>query len=252
MAGYRNCCPDTGGGTGPGVQAVYLYLEAGAWYAVARGYGDDGVWVDVGDPVALTSVAGGGKVSLSGTDLTIASGAADKAKPDPSTLSTDGQAWYVALADLDVPSFDIGALLRLDLLCDSRPTTAYGYVFAGLLTGAWSSWSQTHIGGAISYTSNKAVHYVVSSGNYGTLASPDANFDRLAVELRSQINDAQWGYRNTAGSAGGGFPAITGTPGTSAVTHIGISAGSVYGITPGPVVFGNPRVLFSWTPAAMP
>lgn len=241
--------PESGSsGPGPGTQSVLISLVAGAWVAQAQGYDSEGNTVDVGTGVALTLVAGGGKVSLSGTDLTIASGAADIAKPDPATLGTEGRGWYVPLTDLGVPTLDYGAMLRLDLLCDSRPTVAFGYVFAGLLTGAWASSAQTLLGGCLSYNlGNKALHYVSGSGNYGTLATPAADFDRLAIEGRHQVNDGRFGYRNAAGSAGGAFFAVT--PGTGTVTHLGVSAGAVYGATAAACTFGNPRVRFTWSVA---
>lgn len=248
MAGLRVPATSAAGGT-PGISRVRCYLDDGAWYAVGEGVDADGVWSAVGTPVAMTLVAGGAKVSLSGTDLTIASGSADVAKPDPTALAGQGRAWYVALADLDVPAVSLGQLWRLDLWAGTRPTVNYGYVFTGLLTGAWADAGQLLTGGCISYISGKRLHYCFSTGNYGTLdAVANADYDRLAVEARAGIDRCYWGSSNTAKTSGAAFPAIAGTPGTGTVTHLGISAGAVYGATSASCTFGDPQVLLSWSP----
>lgn len=235
----------SGSSTAVVASSARIYISDGVMYAVGEYLSAAGTWTAVGAPVAMTIAAGGAKVTLSGTSATLASGAADIARPDPASLAGQGQCWYVSLAALGISAIPYAANLRMHMaVLGTKPTVAFGYYCGAMLLGAWATSAETHAYIALSYDANNAIRYGFSTGafgNWGTLAA----YEQGMLDVGSQFNSARWAYRDTAGSLAGILG--TGTPGTGTVTHLGIAIGAVYGATAADCTFANPQSRFTWS-----
>lgn len=241
----QQTAPSTATGATPGVSRVRCYLDDGAWYAVAEGIDSDDTWAAVGTPVAMTLVAGGGKVTLSGTDAVVASGATDVARPDPATVGAQGRVWYVALSDLGVPAFTLAANLRAHIRAGSKPTTAHGYLCGAMLSAAWATSTQTRAFIAITHDGvNHKIVANVQTSTFTTLGT-NAEYTEAIMDVVAGVNSARWSHRNTARTVAAVLG--TSTPGTATITHLGISIGATGNPTSSNVTFGDPQMMFSWS-----
>ena len=228
------------------IMGVQIRLVAGVLTAFAGYLDASGVWTDAGAGVALTATTATSQTALSGTNLTVQSGAADKGKMDPTTVATGGSCWYVPLSSLGI-TVPRGTTLALEITCDSQPTVDFAYVGGAFLSGAWTSSAQTIVGAGLHYRASvggQNVIYCVLTNTIGISSGDNANRDKARVNLVSQVaaNYNVWSNNSDDSSAAAiNSGALTGGP---QVTHLGVTAAAVYGATGSDATFGNPKFTF--------
>ena len=226
-------------GTALGVVRLRGYIDGGTAYMVAQGYTASG-WVDTGTPVAATIVAGGGKVSLSGADLVVASGAQDKGTPDPDVMLAQGEARYWSLAALGVSTPAHGATVLASIRAASRPAVAYAHSTIVLLSGAYATNAQRIGGVGISYSTGNRMLYAMGTSLFGTHL-PDNSATQVVSYIgmlnRSSATVAQIYGTNADNTSITTATVLAGSG--NAFTHIGLSAGAVYGNSVADATFGT-------------
>lgn len=227
-----------------GVTGARIYQSGGVLYAVGQGIGASGR-VDVGTPVAMTAVAGGGKVTQSGTDITLASGAVAAATPAPDVIGGEGQCWWVALSALGVTAPSFGDRITSLIRMTTRPTVDRAYVGCALLSGEWATSAETVFTAALGYgPSNKLARW---SGGVSTFSSSSANagIDLLTVQMGVRLDKALVQYTDAAKTATTSL-STTIAPSAAAPTHMGFFVCAAGGNTASAATFGDVIAYFDF------
>lgn len=227
-----------------GVTGARIYQSGGVLYAVGQGIGASGR-VDVGAPVAMTAVAGGGKVTQTGTDIVLASGAVAAATPAPDVIGGEGQCWWVALSALGVTAPSFGDRVTSLIKMATRPTVDRAYVGCALLSGEWATSAETVFTAALGHgPANKLAKWSGGTGTFST-ATAAAGIDLLTVQMGARVDKGLVQYTDAAKTATTSL-STTIAPSTAAPTHLGFFCCAAGGNTASAATFGDVIAYFDF------